>query len=283
VKLEGQVALITGAARGQGASHARYLAREGARIAALDICRDIELIYPLGTKEELDGTVAAVQNIGSEAIAIEADVRSSEQMAAAVSAVVDRWGRIDILCNNAGVCVVGEAIDEVTDLSLNTVIDICLKGVMQTTRFVAPVMKQQNSGKIINTSSCGALKAMPYISSYTAAKGAIIQLTQSWANELAEWGITVNAIAPGSVLTGMVTGLAGQLGRDANDAWEEFGSYRLFSGERGHLTVDDLSRMVVFLASNEAQMITGQVIAVDAGWSVSAGKPQQNVGDTRSN
>jgi (+)-trans-carveol dehydrogenase len=275
MRLDGQVALITGAARGQGASHAKYLAGEGARIAALDICHDIELIYPLGTKEELDGTVAAVEAIGSEAIAIEGDVRSSKDMEEAVGRVLDCWGRIDILCNNAGVCIVGESVDDITDLSLDTVIDICLKGVIQTTRYVAPVMKRQQSGKIINTSSCGALKAMPYISTYTAAKGAIIQLTQSWANELAEWGVTVNAIAPGSVLTGMVSGLAGQLGRDVQDAWEEFGSYRLFSGERGHLTVDDLSRMVVFLASDEARMITGQVIAVDAGWSVSAGKPQQ--------
>ena len=90
-------------------------------------------------------------------------------------------------------------------------------------------------------------------------------------------GCDRNAIAPGSVLTGMVTGLAGQLDLDVRDAWEEFGSYRLFSGERGHLTVDDLSRMVVFLASDEARMVTGQTIAVDAGWAVSAGKPQQEV------
>ena len=146
MKLKGQVALITGAARGQGASHAKYLAREGAKIAALDICHDIELIYPLGTREELDSTVAAVEDIGSEAMAIEGDVRSSKQMEAAVARVVDRWGRIDILCNNAGVCVVGEAVDDVTDLSLDTVIHICLKGVIQTTRYVAPIMKRQRSG-----------------------------------------------------------------------------------------------------------------------------------------
>ena len=104
--LENKVAFITGASHGQGASHARYLARAGAKIVALDICADIEPIYPLGTREELDATVAAVEEAGSEGMAIEADVRSSEQIEAAVKRAKERFGRIDILCNNAGVCIV---------------------------------------------------------------------------------------------------------------------------------------------------------------------------------
>lgn len=264
-KLEGKVAFITGAAHGQGASHAKHLAREGANIVALDICQDIDPIYPLGTREELDETVAAVKEIGTDAIAVQADVRSSEQMEAAVKTAVERFGTVDILCNNAGVCIV-EAIDEMSDRSLDAVIDVCLKGVFNTTRYIAPLMKAQRSGKIINTSSAGGLKALPYVSHYAAAKGGVVMATQSWANELSEWEINVNGIAPGTIYTGMITGIAAQQDLDADEAFEQFNANNLFKGKRGHVTVDDISRMVVFLASDDARMVTGQTFPVDAGW-----------------
>lgn len=264
-RLDGKVAFITGAGHGQGASHAKYLAREGAKIVALDICRDIPPIYPLATRERLDATVAAVKDLGSDAIAIEADVRSSEQMNAAVDRAVKEFGTVDILCNNAGVCIV-EAVDEISDRSLDAVIDVCLKGVFNTTRFVAPLMKAQRSGKIINTSSAGGLKALPYVSHYAAAKGGVVLATQSWANELSEWEINVNGIAPGTIFTGMITGLAEQQGLDADVAFQQFSENNMFKGERGAVTVDDISRMVLFLASEDSRMITGQVFPVDAGW-----------------
>jgi NAD(P)-dependent dehydrogenase (short-subunit alcohol dehydrogenase family) len=263
--LEGRVAFITGAAHGQGASHARHLARRGATIAALDVCNDIPPIYPLGTREELDATVEAVKEIGSEAIAIEGDVRSSEQMEAAVKRIVDTWGRIDILCNNAGVCIV-EAVDQISDHSLDAVIDVNVKGIFNTVRHVAPIMKAQRYGKIINTSSAGGIKALPYVSHYAASKGAVVLATKSWANELSEWEINVNGIAPGTIFTGMITGLAGQMDRDADEAYEEFNANNMFKGKRGHVTVDDISKMVVFLASDDSRMITGQIFPVDAGW-----------------
>jgi NAD(P)-dependent dehydrogenase (short-subunit alcohol dehydrogenase family) len=265
MKLDGKVAFITGAGHGQGASHARHLAREGARIVALDICEDIAPIYPLATREELDATVADVEAAGSEAIAIQADVRSSEQMRKAVHKAVEHFGTIDILCNNAGVCIV-EAVDEITDEILDAVIDVCLKGVFNTTRFIAPIMKAQRSGKIINTASAGGLKALPQVSHYAAAKGGVVLATKSWANELSEWEINVNGIAPGTIHTGMITGLAGQLGLDSNEAFANFNANNMFKGERGHVTVDDISKMVLFLASDDARMITGQVFPVDAGW-----------------
>ncbi|GEL21561.1 3-ketoacyl-ACP reductase [Pseudonocardia sulfidoxydans NBRC 16205] len=265
MKLENKVAFITGAGHGQGASHAKYLAREGAKIVAVDICEDIKPIYPLATREELDATVAAVEGIGSEAIAIQADVRSSAQMRDAVATAVDRFGTIDILCNNAGVCIV-EAVDEISDESLDAVIDVCLKGIFNTMRFIAPIMKAQGSGKVINTSSAGGLKALPQVSHYAAAKGGVVLATKSWANELSEWGINVNGIAPGTIYTGMITGIAGQLGVDSDVAFVDFNANNMFKGERGHVTVDDISSMVVYLASDEARMITGQVFPVDAGW-----------------
>jgi NAD(P)-dependent dehydrogenase (short-subunit alcohol dehydrogenase family) len=263
--LAGKVAFITGAAHGQGASHARHLAQRGAKIAALDICHDIEPIYPLGTREELNETVQAVKDIGTDAIAIEADVRSSEQMEAAVKSTMEAFGRIDILCNNAGVCIV-EAVDEISDRSLDAVIDVNLKGMFNTMRYIAPIMKQQRYGKVVNTSSAGGLKALPYVSHYAAAKGAVVMATKSWANELSEWEINVNGIAPGTIFTGMITGLAAQMDRDADEAFDEFNANNMFKGERGHVTVDDISKMVVFLASDDSRMITGQVFPVDAGW-----------------
>ena len=231
----------------------------------MDICRDIEPIYPLGTRAELDGVVGELEEIGVEALAIEADVRSSEQMDAAVRRVMERWGRLDILCNNAGVCIV-EAVEDISDRSLDAVIDVCVKGVFNTMRYVAPIMKAQRYGKVINTSSAGGIKALPYVSHYAAAKGAVVLATRSWANELAEWEINVNGVAPGTIFTGMITGLAGQQGMDADVAYEQFSENAMFKGERGHVTVDDISKMVVYLASDDARMITGQIIPVDAGW-----------------
>jgi NAD(P)-dependent dehydrogenase (short-subunit alcohol dehydrogenase family) len=267
-KLEGQVAFITGAAHGQGRSHAKYLAREGAKIVAVDICEQIDDFYPLGTHEELQETVAEVEAAGSEAIAIKGDVRCSADMKAAVDEAVERFGTIDILCNNAGLIII-EAIDEMSDHTLDVVIDTCLKGVFNTTRFVAPIMKAKRSGKIINTSSAGGVRALPYVSPYAAAKGGVVTATKSWANELAEWDINVNAIAPGSIETHMCTGLAGQLGIDIEEAQERFTQRHLFKGERGHIAVDDISKMVVYLASDDARMITGQVFLVDAGFATS--------------
>ncbi len=268
MSLDGKVALVTGAAHGQGASHSRYLAKRGARIVALDVCEEIAPIYPLGTEEELHETVKAVKDIGPDAIAIKADVRDSAQVQDAVAGAIEEFGRIDILCNNAGVCIV-EGVDEISDASLDAVIDVNVKGVFNTTRFVVPGMKERREGKIINTSSAGGIKALPYVSHYAASKGAVVLATQSWANELAEWEINVNGVAPGTIYSGMITGLAGQMDRDPDEAFEEFNANNLFKGERGHVTVDDISKMVVFLASDDARMITGQVFPVDAGWTAS--------------
>ena len=267
MRLAGRVALVTGAARGQGASHAKHLAAEGAKIAALDICQDIPKVYPLATHEELDATVAELRQGGVEAISIEADVRSAEQMEAAVARTVEQLGGIDILCNNAGVCIV-EGVDEISPDTLDAMIDVNVKGVFNTIRFVAPLMKAQRRGKIINTTSAAAQNAVPYLSAYCAAKGAVMIATQSWARELGEWGINVNSVSPGTIFSGMTTGLAAQLGLEVEDAYQKFMAQQVFKGERGQVQTEDISKMVVYLASEDARMITGQNYAVDAGWSI---------------
>jgi NAD(P)-dependent dehydrogenase (short-subunit alcohol dehydrogenase family) len=267
MKLEGKVAFVTGAAHGQGASHAKHLAREGAKIVALDICHDIPTIYKLGTRQELDQTVAEIEEIGAPVIAVEADVRSAEQMEAAVGRAVSEFGGVDILVNNAGACSI-KGVDEISEANLNAIIDTNLKGVFNTARFVVPLMKEKRYGKIINTASAGAVKAIPMASAYSAAKGGVILATKAWARELAEWEINVNSISPGTIYTGMTTGIAEELSIDFDEAYDQFLAEHEFKGARGQVKPEDISRMVVFLASEDAHMVTGQNIAVDAGFSL---------------
>lgn len=271
-KLEGKVAFITGAARGQGASHAKHLAREGAKIVAVDILVPIPDFYATASQSDLDATVQEIKDLGSDAIGLQVDVRDYQQVKAAVDQGIETFGRIDILCNNAGMIRV-DAIDEMTDESLDVVVDICLKGVFNGVRAVAAHMKARGSGSIINTSSAGGIKALPYVSHYAAAKGGVVLATKSWANELAEWNINVNAVAPGTILTGMITGLAGQAGQDPDEAFVDYNANTLFKGnekgDKGRVEVEDISKVVVFLASDDARTITGQTIAIDAGWTAS--------------
>jgi NAD(P)-dependent dehydrogenase (short-subunit alcohol dehydrogenase family) len=268
MRLEGQVALITGAARGQGASHARYLAAEGASIVALDICRDIAPVYPLATSADLERTVGAVRELGAAAIAIEADVRSSRETAAAAARAVEEFGRIDILVNNAGTCVI-EGVEEMTDEGLDAVLDVNVKGAVNAVRAVAPVMKRQRSGCIINVTSAAAFRPLANVSAYGASKAAMVAATKSWAAELAAWEINVNSVAPGTIETPMVTGMIEQAGLDMQEALDDFHSRHLFEGERGRITVEDISKLVVFLASEDARMITGHTVAADAGFTSS--------------
>jgi NAD(P)-dependent dehydrogenase (short-subunit alcohol dehydrogenase family) len=241
------------------------LAQEGARIVALDILSDIDDFYPNATKGDLEATVESVRSLGGEILPLQGDVRDSARMREVVAQAVDQFGTIDVVCNNAGTIRI-EAIDEMTDHTLDVVIDTCLKGVFNVTRAVAPVMKRQRSGRIINTASAGAIKAVPYSSHYAAAKGGVLLATRSWARELAEWDINVNAVAPGSVFTGMITGLADQAGEDAEEAFARHSQANLFTGPKGRIEVDDISRAVLFLASDDARTITGQTLVVDAGW-----------------
>ena len=212
-QLEGKTAFITGAARGQGRSHALTLAKEGCSIVALDICEDLPQIYPLGTEDELHQTVADCEALGVNAIAIKADVRSEDQIRDAVNEGIERLGKIDILLNNAGVAKVA-AVHELDGEVLDQIIDVNLKGIFYTTKYVVPGMIERGEGWIISTASVGGLRAIPYTSPYIATKGAVVLVTKSWAQELAPYGINVNCVCPGTILTGMVTGIAGQLDTD---------------------------------------------------------------------
>lgn len=264
MRFDGKVALVTGAARGQGANHCRRLAREGAQVVAIDICKDVAPFYPMATKSELDGVVDECRGLGVGAIGVTADVRSWDQMASAVSLAAAEFGRVDILCNNAGVARV-DAIDEMPEDVLDVVIAINLKGIFTATRSVVPMMKQRGYGKIVSIASAAGIRPLAHLSHYSATKGAVIAATKSWAAELGPWGINVNCIAPGTLLTSMITGLADQLRKNHAVAFDEFNASSLFRGERATTTLDDVSDALLYLVSDESRMVTGQVISVDGG------------------
>ncbi|MBV9109755.1 MAG: SDR family NAD(P)-dependent oxidoreductase, partial [Gemmatimonadetes bacterium] len=190
-ELDGRVAFVTGAAHGQGRAAALALAKAGASVAAFDVARP--LAYPgygMGTGADLDSLVAACEEAGSAALAFAGDVRDDNAVTAAVEATVERFGRIDILFNNAGICAYGYA-HELTEAEWDAMIDINLKGPWMVARRVIPVMIRQKSGVIINNSSVAGNRGMNRLSHYAASKHGLVGLTKSWAIELAPHGIRV--------------------------------------------------------------------------------------------
>ena len=181
--LSGQVALVTGAARGQGRSHCLALADAGAAIAALDVCRDLEVpAYPLGTRAELDGVVAEIRAAGGRALPVVADVRDAASVEEAVAAVVDGFGRLDILVNNAAV-VTSAPFWELTEQQWGAVVDTNLSGVWRTTKAAAAHLRRSPRGRIIHIASTGGVRALPEFAHYVAAKHGVVGLTRAMAIE----------------------------------------------------------------------------------------------------
>ena len=204
--LEGRVAFITGAARGQGRAHAIRLAGEGADIIAIDICGAISetITYPLATSEELAETVRAVEASGRKVLAREVDVRDLAALHQVVADGIEQFGRLDILVANAGVLSWGR-IWEMSEEQWDTVIDVNLNGTWRTIRAAVPAMIEAgNGGSIIIVSSSAGLKATPGNAHYGASKHGLVALTNALALEAGEFGIRVNSIHPYSIDTPMV-------------------------------------------------------------------------------
>ena len=270
-RMAGKVAFITGAARGQGRSHAVRLAEEGADIIAIDLCEDLpEVPYPLATKADLDETVRQVEALGRRIVARVADVRDSASLDAALREGVDELGRLDAVCANVGINNPAPA-HEITEEQWHTVVDIDLGGTWRTAKAAIPyLIGQGTGGSMVLTSSAAGLKGYANIAHYTAAKHGINGLMKTLAQELAEHHIRVNTVNPTQVDTPMIM----------NDPM-----YRLFCPDIESPTREDfapisqsmnalpipwvesrdVSNSVLFLLSDESRYITGVALPVDAG------------------
>src|SRR6201991_2828408 len=205
-RLEGKVALISGAARGQGRSHAVRLAQEGADIIAFDLCRQLETVrYLMATPEDLAETVKLVEECDCRIVACEADVRDAGAVRALVEEGVREFGRLDVVCANAGIGGVVENTWTMTEDECEEMIAVDLTGVWKTVKAAVPAMIQaDNGGSIVITSSAAGLKGMPGAAHYVSAKHGLVGLMRTLANELAPHLIRVNTVHPTGVNTPMI-------------------------------------------------------------------------------
>jgi (+)-trans-carveol dehydrogenase len=263
--------LITGAARGQGRSHALRLAEEGADIIALDICRQIESVpYPLSTPEDLEETARQVKELGQNVMTREVDVRDGEALVSAVNDGVAQLGRLDIVIANAGILSVGASF-ELSEQAWSQIIDINLSGVWRTTKAAVPhLIAAGNGGSIILTSSIAGLIGQPGIGHYVAAKHGVVGLMKTLALELAPLNIRVNSIHPTNVDTPMIMNEATYRVFLPDDPHPTREMFAVPAGEMNALPVPwiepgDVSNAVLFLASDEARYVTGISLPIDAG------------------
>jgi (+)-trans-carveol dehydrogenase len=271
-RVEGKVAFITGAARGQGRSHAIRLAQEGADIIAVDVCRQLEGVpFLMSTPEDLAETVKEVESLDRRIIATQADVRDYDAVKAAVDDGMAQLGRLDIIVANAGIGNNGANLHEMSEKLWQDMIDVNLTGVWHSAKAAIPhVIAGGRGGSIVLTSSVGGLKAYPTVGHYIAAKHGVVGIMRTLAQELGQHSIRVNSVHPTQVNTPMVM----------NDA-----TFRLFRPDLENPTAEDfapvsqmfhtlpvpwvepvdISNAVLFLASDEARYITDVTLPIDAG------------------
>jgi len=262
-RVAGKVAFITGAARGQGRSHAIRLAEEGADVIAVDICRDYDTVaYQLATEADLAETVKAVEALDRRIVATHADVRDAAGLKDAVDDGVAQLGRLDIVSANAGICTI-QPWDEVTPAAWQDTLDTNLTGVWNTMVVSVPHLIAAGGGSIICTSSTAGIKGLPYLAPYVAAKHGVVGIAKTMANELAAHKIRVNTVHPTGVATPMGVGLGGLEALITRDP--SLGP--IFMNTLPVEIVDprDISNAVLFLASDEARYVTGLEFTVDAG------------------
>ena len=270
-RMDGKVAFITGAARGQGRSHALRLAEEGADIVAVDVCRQLESVpYPMATPDDLAETAKLVEELDRRIVAREADVRDSAQLEAAVSEGLSEFGHIDVVCANAGIFSTASAWD-ITEQMWQEMIDVNLAGVWRTVKAVVPsMMERGQGGSIILTSSAAGLIAYPNLAHYVAAKHGVTGLMRALSIELAPKRIRVNSVHPTTVSTDMIHNSAIYnvfLPDLDNPSREDVAAAMQLTNALPIPWVEsvDISNAVLWLASDEARYVTGVALPVDAG------------------
>jgi len=265
-KLEGRVALVTGAARGQGRAEAILLASEGADIIAIDVCGDLpDVNYPLGTAQDMAETMRSVEAHDRRIVSAAADVRDRSGMRRAIDAGVAELGRLDVVVANAGITMAA-SWDEVSEEMWNAHIGICLTGVWNTLQLSIPHIKAgERGGSVVITSSVSGYKGSPWIGPYVAAKHGVVGLAKSYALELAEDHIRVNTVHP----TGVDTLIGGQPLRDVivgnSERDPKLGAVFMNAMPVEVVQPEDIAKAVLFLASDDARYITGLQMKVDAG------------------
>jgi SDR family mycofactocin-dependent oxidoreductase len=271
-RVAGKVAFITGAARGQGRSHALRLAQEGADIIAVDLCGQIGTVpYPMATEADLAETVKEIEALDRRIVAAQADVRDYGAVSAALDDGVAQLGRLDIVCANAGIFSFG-ALADLDDTTWQDMIDVNLTGVWRTVKAAIPHLRAAGGGSVILTSSTAGLMAIPQIGHYTSAKHGVVGLMRTLAVELAPDMIRVNSVHPTAVDTDMIQ----------NSATYELFASDLPEAERTRDVVGarfaelnalpipwveavDISNAVLWLASDESRYVTGVTLPIDAG------------------
>jgi SDR family mycofactocin-dependent oxidoreductase len=268
--LEGRVALVTGAARGQGRAHAVRLANEGADIIAVDVCAPVSatIPYPAATSDELVETARAVEDSGRKAMIREVDIRNLADLQQLVSDAVDQFGRLDVVVANAGVLSFAR-LWEMSEEHWDTVVDVNLSGTWRTLRAAVPAMiKLGNGGSIIIVSSTTGLKATPGNGHYSASKHGLVGLTNALAVELGEYGIRVNSIHPYAVTTAM--GSSEEMLTFLADHPAYLHSYspmpfRALGAAEEFMAPEDIADVVAWLAGDGSASMSGSQVVVDRG------------------
>ncbi len=272
LRFQDRVVFITGAARGMGRAHALAFAREGARLVLCDACRQYGSVpYPLARPEELV-SVAEIERIGRPVIAAQVDVTDLAGMQELAGRAEREFGPIDVVVANAGLYSFASSW-EMSEEQWDETVDVCLKGVWITCKVCIPQMIARRVGKIICISSTAGVKGMANLTHYVAAKHGVIGLVKTLAIELAPYNINVNAVCPTSVDTMMCRNqmlydvFAGGPGPEATyeHMLELMNQMNLFS-DRNLLPPEDVSKVVLWLASEEARHLTGCAVPVDAGY-----------------
>ena len=262
-RLEGKVAFITGAARGQGRSHAIRLASEGADVVGIDVCRQLVKGYPGATEADLDETARLVEETGRSMLALKADVRSFDELSKAVTQGFERFGRLDVVVANAGIFSFGRMWEIELD-QWQDVIDVNLTGVFHTIKATVPTLIDQGQGgSIILISSVSGLKGTPFTGAYTAAKHGVTGLCRTLANELGEHKIRVNSIHPAAVPTPMISDP--KLFDLILEHSESLAPIYMNTLPYMDMPAESVSNMVAYLASDESKYMTGAQIPIDFG------------------
>jgi len=250
MRLKDTVALVTGAGSGIGRATALLFAREGARVAVVDL-----------KLEAASETVRQIAAAGGTAIAIRADVARAADNQAAVGETVARWGRLDVFYANAGVPQSPTGVEDVDEATFDQIMAVNVKGVFLGAKYAAPIMKRQRRGVFLVTASTSGIRPRRGVQCYSASKGAVIAMTKSLALELAPFGVRVVAIAPVATETPMLPAFMGKTAVDDEDRARYVATIPM-----GRLnTPEDIAKAAVFLASDDAFMMTGTCVEVDGG------------------